>query len=113
MDFRVKTTARAKRDLDQILERLLTEFAGDKGLPWFAGMQDAISSLSSLPSRCPLVPENSRFSSETRQLLYGRRHVYRILFTIRNDIVVVFPYPAWSPRRSPTVVKLLSDLLFL
>jgi len=53
-------------------------------------MEEAIASLSSLPERCPLAPENARFPFEVRQLLYGRKpHVYRILFTIEGDAVKI------------------------
>jgi hypothetical protein len=38
----------------------------------------------------PLVPENQEFPFEVRQLLYGRKpHLYRVLFTIEADLVVV------------------------
>ena len=39
---------------------------------------------------CPLAPENDEFEEEIRELLYGKRqHRYRILFTIREQAVVV------------------------
>jgi hypothetical protein len=37
MAFRVKTTTKAKRDLDDILTRLLSREAGEAGLRWFQG----------------------------------------------------------------------------
>ena len=90
MAFRVKTTARAKRDLDAILARLLSQDAGEAGLRWFRGLDEAIESLSTLPKRCKLAPENASVPFEMRQLLYGNRpHLYRILFTIDADVVYV------------------------
>lgn len=90
MAFRVEQAFKAKRDLDLILEWLLTQCAGESGLQWFQGLRQAIASLSELPQRCPLAPENAEFPFEVRQLLYGRKpHVYRILFTIDGDTVVV------------------------
>jgi plasmid stabilization system protein ParE len=90
MAFRVETTLKAKRDLDLILAWLLTEHAGESGLRWLHGLREAIASLSQLPQRCPLAPENADFPFEVRQLLYGRKpHVYRILFTIEGGKVVV------------------------
>jgi toxin ParE1/3/4 len=90
MAFRVKETARAKRDLDRILKWLLDEYAGDTGLRWFRGMKAAIDSLEELPERCPLAPENATFPFEVRHLLYGHKpHVYRVLFTIRKNQVVI------------------------
>ncbi|HMD85225.1 MAG TPA: type II toxin-antitoxin system RelE/ParE family toxin [Terriglobia bacterium] len=90
MAFRVEQTLKAKRDLDLILEWLLTQYAGERGLRWFQGLKEAVASLPELPQRCPLAPENAEFPFEGRQLLYGRKpHVYRILFAIEGDTVVV------------------------
>jgi plasmid stabilization system protein ParE len=67
----------------------------DRALPSPRGrmvqrMMDAIESLASHPQRCPLAPETPFFTEEIRQLLYGRgRCVHRILFTIKDDSVVV------------------------
>ena len=86
MAFRVRNSARAKRDLDRILSRLLAEQAGEVGVRWFRGSSAAIASLASFPERCPLAPENETLPFEVRRLLYGRRqHRYRILFTIERD----------------------------
>jgi hypothetical protein len=42
------------------------------------------------PRRCALAPENDALTEEIRQLIYGKsRNKYRILFTIREDIVFV------------------------
>jgi plasmid stabilization system protein ParE len=90
MAFRVEQTARADRDLDDILTWLLAEGAGETGLRWVAGMKKAIGSLSELPARCPLANENATFPFEVRQLLYGHKgSMYRVLFTIREDVVSV------------------------
>ena len=63
MAFRVKQTARAKRDLDSILQRLLAEGAGDTGIRWAEQLERAIDSLSEMPLRCALTPENATFRS--------------------------------------------------
>ena len=90
MAFRVRTTLKAKRDLDAILGWLLSEQAGEAGLRWFLGLREAVASLSEIPRRCMLAPENKAFPFEVRQLLYGNRpHVYRILFTIEENAVIV------------------------
>jgi hypothetical protein len=37
-----------------------------------------------------MAPENDEFEEEIRQILYGKRqHRYRILFTIREQTVIV------------------------
>lgn len=53
-------------------------------------MEDAIASLNTFPERCPLAPESGSFPFEVRQLLYGHKpHVYRILFTIDEQVVKI------------------------
>jgi plasmid stabilization system protein ParE len=90
MAFRVESTFGAKDDLDDILAWLQANEAGETGLRWFRKMEEAIASLSELPQRCPIAPENADFPFEVRQLLYGRKpHEYRVLFTIDGDMVVV------------------------
>jgi plasmid stabilization system protein ParE len=90
MTFRVETTATAEQDGDAILDWLLSQEAGDAGIRWFQALEDAIASLAEFPKRCPLAPENAVFPFEVRHLLYGRApHIYRILFTVEEDIVFV------------------------
>lgn len=98
MAFRVELTTQAHLDATAILEWLISEHAGETGLRWFEGMEEAIASLDTFPDRCPLVPESQEFPFEVRQLLYGRKpNVYRILFTIEADTVRVLSIRA--PRR--------------
>ena len=61
MAFRVRTTTKAKRDLDAILARLLSQEAGEAGLRWFQGLREAVASLAHSPQRCALAPENAVF----------------------------------------------------
>lgn len=90
MAFRVEISLRAERDLDRILTRLLAEYAGEAGVQWFIGLRKAIYTLNEFPARCPTAPENRTSRREIRQLLYGNRpHIYRVLFTIRDDLVRV------------------------
>lgn len=90
MAFRVKQTDRAKLDLEIMLERLIAEGAGETGIRWMERLEAAIESLSELPQRCALAPENATFPFEVRQLLYGRKpNAYRVLFTISGDMVIV------------------------
>src|SRR5580658_11258152 len=90
MAFRVKITTKAKRDLDAILARLLSQSAGQAGLRWFQGLREAVASLAHSPQRCALAPENATLPFEVRHLLYGRKpHVYRVLFVIEGDTVSI------------------------
>ena len=90
MAFRVEITEDAERDGESILDWLISQHAGETGLGWFEGLREALQSLSEMPGRCPLAPENKYFPFEVRNLLYGRRpHLYRILFTIERDAVFI------------------------
>jgi plasmid stabilization system protein ParE len=90
MAFQIEVSDDAELDADVILQWLIAQHAGGAGLRWFRTMRQAIDSLANMPGRCPLAPENEEFPFEVRQLLYGRRpHVYRILFTIEDNRVVV------------------------
>ena len=65
-----------------------------------SGHAKAIASLSEMPARCGLAPENENFPFEVRQLLYGSaHHRYRILFTIDGSMVTVLHIR--HGRRSP------------
>ncbi|HEX4320825.1 MAG TPA: type II toxin-antitoxin system RelE/ParE family toxin [Acidobacteriaceae bacterium] len=90
MAFHVKQTAQADRDLDAILDWLFDQQAGETGVRWFYKLREALDSLSDLPHRCPLAPENPDFPFEVRQLIYGAKpHLYRVLFTIEADSVII------------------------
>ena len=56
---------------------------------WLAGLLDSIASLETFPERCALATEKNSFEEEIRVHLYRRSSVYRILFTIKVDRVVV------------------------
>ncbi len=73
MAFRVRVTPRARKDANSILEWLHSQYAGETGLKWFRRMEDAIASLSNLPERCRLAPENPFVAFEMRQMLYGNK----------------------------------------
>src|SRR5689334_19706499 len=103
MVFRVELAERAQRDVSAIYDWLHSEQAGDAGERWFGALRTAIASLSDVPSRCPLAPENRDASVEVRQLLYGRRpHIYRVLFTIEGDVVRVL-HIRHARRRQATI----------
>ncbi|PYR72462.1 MAG: type II toxin-antitoxin system RelE/ParE family toxin [Acidobacteria bacterium] len=90
MVFRVELSDRAQSDIAAIYDWLLSQQAGNAGERWFVALREAIASLSTLPTRCPVSPESQDSPVEVRQLLYGRKpHVYRILFTIDRDVVQV------------------------
>jgi plasmid stabilization system protein ParE len=89
MKYRVEVSARALTEARQARDWMAREAPG-RAARWYEGLLDKIETLGDQPTRCPLAPENDDFDIEIRQLLYGRRRgVYRVLFTVHEDIVTV------------------------
>jgi len=98
MGFQVEYSSQAEADLHSVLEWLISQRAGEAGLHWVEGLEKAVASLSEMPQRCPLAPENRSFPFEVRHLLYGRRpHVYRVIFRVIDDVVYILH--VWHGRR--------------
>ncbi len=92
MTYRIEISSVAESEADQAFLRLSQRTSSEYAKHWYGGLLKAIESLSSMPKRCPLARENSYFSQEIRQILYGRgRNTYRILFTVleTNDFSTV------------------------
>ena len=89
MAFQVRTTKAAELQIETAyfwLKKRNSSYAD----AWFKGLMNAIASLQDKPRRCPLATENEVFSEEVRQLIYGKsRNRYRVLFTIRENIVYI------------------------
>jgi len=100
MAFRVEYSREAEADLDSILAWLISQHAGETGLRWFEALEGAVASLSEMPERCALAPENRAFPFEVRHLLFGRRpHVYRVIFRVMGNVVYILH--VWHGRRKP------------
>ncbi|MCC5605340.1 type II toxin-antitoxin system RelE/ParE family toxin [Nostoc sp. CHAB 5834] len=83
MKYRIEISSVAEFEADSAFLGLSQVTSPSRASQWYAKLLQAIDSLSQMPKRCPLAPENEYFSQEIRQLLYGRgRNSYRILFTI-------------------------------
>ena len=89
MAFRVSVTPEAELDAEEIFIWLHEQEAGETGLRWFKGLEAAIASLNVMPERRALALENRSFPFELRQLLYGKRRRYRILYTIEGNTVFI------------------------
>ena len=83
MNYRIEISSIAEAEADSAFLQLSQISSSVKASQWYAGLLEAIASLSQMPKRCPLARENEHFSQELRQLLYGRgRNSYRVIFTI-------------------------------
>jgi plasmid stabilization system protein ParE len=89
MTYQVIIEAQAQADMEEAYRRLAADSL-EQAAQWYNGLVDAITSLATLPQRCPFAPENTFFPEEIRHLLYGKRSSrYRILFTIAPHTVHV------------------------
>jgi len=62
----------------------IKENSPQNALKWYQEIYSKIQSLSTLPLRCPLAPENDFFEEEIRHLIIQN---YRILYTIEDSTV--------------------------
>jgi plasmid stabilization system protein ParE len=94
--YRLRVTARAVRDADEAHAWIAEHLSPAQADRWYQGLFKQMETLTQHPTRCPRAPESDRFPEELRELLYGKRkNKYRIIFTIRNqDVVVLFIHHA-------------------
>jgi plasmid stabilization system protein ParE len=87
-DYEVVFAPTAEEDLRNILNWLEKE-APEKVSEWYAAIKAEISSLSRMPKRCPLAPENGLWGQdEVRQLLFqSYPSKYRVLFSVNQNVV--------------------------
>jgi plasmid stabilization system protein ParE len=86
MKYRIEISSVAEAEADSACLLLSQVISPEKAGQWYAGLLQAIGSLSQMPKRCPLARENEHFSQEIRQLIYGKgRNSYRILFTVLEE----------------------------
>ena len=67
---------------------VIKEDSPQNALKWYRVIYRQIPSLSTLPLRFPLAPENDFFEEEIRHLMIQN---YRILSTIKVDTVYILP----------------------
>ncbi|WP_231516768.1 type II toxin-antitoxin system RelE/ParE family toxin [Planktothrix paucivesiculata] len=88
-EFQVKLTQNAKLEIESAylwLKNLNPNYADQ----WFRDLMNTIATLQDQPKRFALARENDDFPEEIRQIIYGKsRNKYRIIFTIREDIVYI------------------------
>jgi plasmid stabilization system protein ParE len=88
MIFNVVIARKAAREIETQYN-WLSERSESAANRWRNSLLQAIETLAENPERCPEAPE-AEWHSGLRQLLHGkRRQVHRILFEIREQIVVI------------------------
>ncbi|MBY0527282.1 MAG: type II toxin-antitoxin system RelE/ParE family toxin [Gemmataceae bacterium] len=89
MPYDVRISARALRDVDEILA-WLDRHSPQAAARWHASLLAKVETLESQPEQWPMSKEVAQLGIELRQALFGKRQaVYRLLFTIDGNLVTV------------------------
>lgn len=90
MSYRIELSARAERDLEQILG-WIHERSPPGASTWFSRWQEVIAELASHPLRFSLAPENNDHDVEIRNVIFSTRRgkKYRAVFVVREDVVFI------------------------
>ncbi len=90
MTFQVVVTARAEHDLMSIGD-WLHERSPEGAQSWTTAAWEAIDGLGTKARYCPLASEDAHSDREVRNVLFHTRRgrVYRAVFIIEDDLVVV------------------------
>jgi plasmid stabilization system protein ParE len=101
--YRLRVTARAVGDADAAYAWIAEHLSPAQAERWYQGLFEKMETLTRQPTRCPRAAESDRFPEELRELLYGKRNnKYRILFTIRDqDVVVLYVHHAARKELEP------------
>jgi plasmid stabilization system protein ParE len=104
MKFKVVTPRAAERDFNGILEYIASRSkAGAEA--WASAFDKALARLEESADSCPLALENDFVDFEVRESLFKTRRglIYRILFTIHEDTVIILHVRGPGDFRRPTM----------
>ncbi len=106
MAYAVKLADLARNEAQEYLAFILSR-SNDPGAAedWWAGLQEGLRSLRTLPTRCPALPTAAPHSTSSgkpvrRQLLY---HSHRIVFRIAEATKTVFVLRIYHGSRRPFI----------
>ncbi len=99
--YPLEITDRARDDADAAYDWMAENVSPAFAENWYEGLFKQIETLTKHPNRCPVARESRKFPEKIQELVYGKakhKHKYRILFTIREDTVVIL-YVYHSSRK--------------
>ncbi len=83
MAYQIEISPTAIKDVDRVFEWIKERSQSvDVAAKWLDECYEVILTLEEFPDRCSRAPESEQIGMDIRQLLYGRKRSYRILFTI-------------------------------
>ncbi len=83
--FRVRIPRTAERDVEEI-RKFISQDDVESATDFLLHLERQVSTLETLPGRCPLIPENEFMGTQYRHLIYRN---YRTIFRIAGHIVYV------------------------
>lgn len=83
--YKVLLTRQAQNDLAEIYEYIAADSL-ENAITFVQAIEEKVFSLTTMPERAAMIPENSVLGSRYRHLPHGR---YRIIFRIKDKRVVV------------------------
>ena len=92
MNYRIEIQPEAEQEIEEAY-LWISEKSSENARRWRERLLKTLQTLTQNPDRCPLATEQEAFTREVRELLFGkRRGVYRILFSISDDVVSVLHF---------------------
>ena len=90
MRYSVEITRRAELDVDEIVT-WIAKHSPQGANVWLDRLLQVVDQLSITANKCSLAPENGYGDTEIRHLTFKTRRgkPYRLLFTIRDDVVLI------------------------
>ena len=83
--YKILLARQAQNDLAEIYDYIAADSPAN-GAAFVLGLEKKVLSLTALPERASLIPENSQLGTRYRHLVHGN---YRIIFRIQGDTVLV------------------------
>ena len=94
MPYRVEIAPTAEEEIEAVFRHIHADSPINANR-WRQQLSEIFEHLHLFPEGCGLAPENGRVDFQVRQTFHG---VYRILFTIREDRVVILHFRHGAQR---------------
>lgn len=91
MTFIIRYTDQAEADILRNANWWAERHSLQQALSFESTVEQQLSTLSSMPERFGVAPENDKFPIEIRQMMVGlgSRPSYRAIYTIQNNVVLI------------------------